>query len=107
LQNVLRNSVLFNQGTLVTETMLSRLDPNAAAPRQGSIAALAAVPRPGVAASSGTVKPLWLVEKQTIEEAIALCNGNIPLAAALLEINPSTIYRRKAEWEKERLLSAG
>ena len=57
--------------------------------------------------ASGAIKPLWLVEKEAIEEAIALCNGNIPRAAALLEVNPSTIYRRKAEWEKERLLSAG
>jgi len=106
LQNVLRNAVLFNRGLLITEAMLNRLDPNAAPRPTASptaIAALAASPRPG----SGVVKPLWLVEKEAIEEAIALCNGNIPRAAALLEINPSTIYRRKAEWEKERLLSAG
>ena len=106
LQNVLRNAVLFNQGRLITEAMLNRLDPNAA-PRPTAapapIAALSASPRLG----SGVVKPLWLVEKEAIEEAIALCNGNIPRAAALLEINPSTIYRRKTEWEKERLLSAG
>jgi two-component system repressor protein LuxO len=103
----LRNAVLFNQGRLITEAMLNRLDPNAApraaVPALAPIATLAATPRPG----SGAVKPLWLVEKEAIEEAIALCNGNIPRAAALLEINPSTIYRRKAEWEKERLLSAG
>ena len=106
LQNVLRNAVLFNQGRVITETMLSRLDPHAA-PRavapSAPIAALATMPRIAGAA----VKPLWLVEKEAIEEAIALCHGNIPRAAALLEINPSTIYRRKAEWEKERLLSAG
>ena len=105
LQNVLRNAVLFNQGRVVTEAMLSRLDPHAA-PRQPAIAALAPMPR-NSPASGGAVKPLWLVEKEAIEEAIALCNGNIPRAAALLEVNPSTIYRRKAEWEKERLLSAG
>jgi DNA-binding NtrC family response regulator len=108
LQNVLRNAVLFNQGGqggLITEAMLNRLDPNAA-PRPTSIATLAVAPRPGMTAAS-SVKPLWLVEKEAIEEAIALCNGNIPRAAALLEVNPSTIYRRKAEWEKERLLSAG
>jgi two-component system repressor protein LuxO len=106
LQNVLRNAVLFNQGGLVTEAMLSRLEPNAAA-RPTSIAALAATPRPGGSPGASAVKPLWLVEKEAMEEAIALCNGNIPRAAALLEVNPSTIYRRKAEWEKERLLSAG
>jgi DNA-binding NtrC family response regulator len=107
LQNVLRNAVLFNQGRLVTEAMLNRLDPNAMprpAAMSSAIAALAPVPR--AAGTPGIVKPLWLVEKEAIEEAIALCNGNIPRAAALLEVNPSTIYRRKAEWEKERLLSA-
>jgi DNA-binding NtrC family response regulator len=105
LQNVLRNAVLFNQGTLIEEAMLSRLDPGAAPRPAAPIAMLAATPRAG--ASVGSIKPLWLIEKEAIEEAIALCNGNIPRAAALLEINPSTIYRRKAEWEKERMLSAG
>jgi DNA-binding NtrC family response regulator len=107
LQNVLRNAVLFNQGGLVTRAMLNRLDPAAVA-RPASITTLSPARRPGsTAAASGAIKPLWLVEKEAIEEAIALCNGNIPRAAALLEVNPSTIYRRKAEWEKERLLSAG
>jgi DNA-binding NtrC family response regulator len=106
LQNVLRNAVVFNSGGVLTEAMLPRLDSNAAT---RSIATLAPPPRAAAttAAAAATVKPLWLVEKEAIEEAIALCGGNIPRAAALLEINPSTIYRRKAEWEKERLLSAG
>jgi len=102
LQNVLRNAVLFNQGSLVTEAMLNRLDPSAA-PRPASIATLS----PPRAAAPAPIKPLWLIEKEAIEAAIALCSGNVPRAAALLEINPSTIYRRKAEWEKDRLLSAG
>jgi DNA-binding NtrC family response regulator len=106
LQNVLRNAVLFNQGRLVTEAMLSRLDPNAA-PRSTAAPIAALAPAARSAAATAAVKPLWLVEKEVIEEAIALCKGNIPRAAALLEINPSTIYRRKAEWEKERLASAG
>jgi two-component system, repressor protein LuxO len=105
LQNVLRNAVLFNHGTLVTEAMLNRLDPNAALRPAATSPAIAVLPPTRTGGAS--VKPLWLVEKEAIEEAIALCNGNIPRAAALLEINPSTIYRRKAEWEKERLLSAG
>jgi len=85
--------------------MLNRLDP-AATPRPASIATLALSPRPGTP-PAGAIKPLWLIEKEAIEEAITLCGGNIPRAAALLEVNPSTIYRRKAEWEKERLLSTG
>jgi two-component system repressor protein LuxO len=109
MQNALRNAVLFNQGTFVTEAMLNRLDPNAT-PRSSATPAIAALSPARAGGGSGagaTVKPLWLIEKEAIEDAITLCNGNIPRAAALLEINPSTIYRRKAEWEKERLLSAG
>jgi len=50
--------------------------------------------------SSHSIKPLWLVEKQTIEGAIAMCDGNIPKAAALLDISPSTIYRKRMSWEE-------
>jgi two-component system repressor protein LuxO len=41
------------------------------------------------------IRPLWMVEEETIEDAIRLCQGNITRAAALLEINPCTIYRRR------------
>lgn len=50
--------------------------------------------------SISAVEPLWLSEKKAIERAIALCRGNITAAADLLEINPSTIYRKKTTWEK-------
>ena len=106
LQNVLRNAVLFNQGSVVTEAMLNRLDPARAA-ATGRPSPRWRRRRASGIPSAGTIKPLWQIEKEAIEEAIALCGGNVPRAAALLEINPSTIYRRKAEWEKERLLSTG
>ena len=50
------------------------------------------------------VRPLWQVEKEAIEQAIASCDGNIPKAAALLEISPSTIYRKKQSWEEASLV---
>ena len=40
-----------------------------------------------------------LAEKETIENAIAACSGNIPQAAALLELSPSTIYRKRLAWQ--------
>ncbi|WP_408606099.1 helix-turn-helix domain-containing protein [Elstera litoralis] len=46
------------------------------------------------------VGPLWRIEKDAIERAIAACDGNIPRAAALLEVAPSTIYRKKQAWEE-------
>jgi DNA-binding NtrC family response regulator len=53
------------------------------------------------ATSSGKprIRPLWLSEREIIEAAIAACDGNIPRAAAFLEISPSTIYRKKQAWE--------
>jgi transcriptional regulator of acetoin/glycerol metabolism len=41
---------------------------------------------------------MWQVEKETIERAIELCEGNVPKAAALLGISTSTIYRKKQAW---------
>ncbi|WP_420796485.1 helix-turn-helix domain-containing protein [Aeromonas bestiarum] len=45
------------------------------------------------------------VEKETIEQAIASCDGNIP-KAALLEISPPNppIYRKKQSWEEASLV---
>lgn len=44
------------------------------------------------------IEPLWQAEKRHIENAINICNGNIPRAAAFLEVSPSTIYRKKLQW---------
>lgn len=51
----------------------------------------------------GEIKPLWLVEKQAIEEAIERCGGSIPRAADALGVSPSTIYRKKQSWEDNDL----
>ena len=37
--------------------------------------------------------------KDIIEKAIEHCDGNIPRAAALLDVSPSTIYRKKQSWQ--------
>ncbi len=50
------------------------------------------------ATTQPTIKPLWQVEKDAIESAISFCDGNIPKAAAMLEVSPSTIYRKKLGW---------
>jgi two-component system repressor protein LuxO len=43
-----------------------------------------------------------VVEKRAIERAIDACDGNIPRAAALLRVSPSTIYRKKQAWDEGR-----
>ncbi|MBB4313489.1 two-component system repressor protein LuxO [Roseospira marina] len=40
------------------------------------------------------LRPLWQVEWEHMTKALKICHGNVPRAAALLEVSPSTIYRR-------------
>ncbi len=45
------------------------------------------------------IRPLWQIERDAIESAIAQCGGSIPKAARLLDVSPSTIYRKKEAWD--------
>jgi len=40
------------------------------------------------------LRPMWQVEWEHMTTALRACGGNVPRAAALLEVSPSTIYRR-------------
>ncbi|RYE09423.1 MAG: response regulator [Hyphomicrobiales bacterium] len=44
------------------------------------------------------VMPMWRQEQRIIEEAIQQFAGNVALAAAALELSPSTIYRKRQAW---------
>ena len=46
------------------------------------------------------IRPLAEVEKDAIQQAISLCDGNVPKAAVFLNVAPSTIYRKLKQWEK-------
>ncbi|QUM76026.1 sigma-54-dependent Fis family transcriptional regulator [Moritella sp. 24] len=50
--------------------------------------------------------PLWQSEKQIIENAIEHCDGNVPKAAALLDISASTIYRKRQSWAQLTSINA-
>lgn len=50
--------------------------------------------------SSLKIQPLWVNEKIYIEAVIEACGGNIPKASKLLEVSPSTIYRKIKGWEE-------
>ena len=101
LQNVIRNIVVLHNGDRVTGEMLPpplhNLPKTAAKP---AVSTPVAIPET-VQSGSVSFKPLWLTEKEAIERAIEHCGGNIPRAAALLEVSPSTIYRKKQAWESE------
>ena len=100
LENLVRQIVVLNQGGEISPQHLpaspASLGNAAASPTAGSPSPLninAPEPEHGL-------EPLWLTEKKAIERAIALSRGNIVAAAKTLQIDPSTIYRKKAAWER-------
>jgi DNA-binding NtrC family response regulator len=42
--------------------------------------------------------PLADVERELIEATIEHCDGSIPRAARMLEVSPSTLYRKLESW---------
>ena len=46
------------------------------------------------------VRSLAAVEKAAIEHAIAACDENVVKAASLLEVSPSTLYRKMQQWQE-------
>ncbi|ETX09544.1 ATPase AAA [Marinomonas ushuaiensis DSM 15871] len=102
LQNVIENMVVINSGTEITTEMLpdtfgkNNLKLPAKTERTSNKHSL------GNVTISNEIKdiiPMWLVEKNTIEQAIEICDGNIPLAAAHLGVSASTIYRKMKAWQ--------
>ncbi len=125
LQNVIRNIIVLHNGDVVKPNHLpppldntsvesrNSKNPTTYIPKQSKNEAQHAVPYDKVQVSTkttslldenATIKPLAIVEKETIETAISQCQGNIPKAAALLEVSPSTIYRKKQSWEEQGLI---
>lgn len=98
LQNVIRNIVVLNNGEQVSQEMLP--PPLNELSFTMPITSINSHQPPINFQHSDDIKPLWQVEKQAIESAIAHCDGNIPKAAALLEVSASTIYRKRERWEE-------
>lgn len=97
LQNVIRGIVVMHDRKIVMPDMLPHdLDMDLSIiPSTSSLPTAVHADQ-----NQDDITPLWKIEKQAIESAIAMCEGNIPKAAAMLEISPSTIYRKKMNWDK-------
>jgi two-component system repressor protein LuxO len=103
LENAVRTAVVLHDGERVEAHMLPlRAVPlpqpaaSPAAPAAPAIAPRATAPAPGDAAR--LIRPLADLEREAIERAVEICEGNIPKAAAHLGISPSTLYRKRAAW---------
>ena len=108
LQNAVQQIVVLNDGELVQAAMVpesvstGHLDLEAVAEDHPPVRAAAANVSPITSHVNRReqVEPLWITEKRAIETAIATCDGNINQAAGLLEVAPSTIYRKLQAWKK-------
>jgi DNA-binding NtrC family response regulator len=91
LQNVVRNTVVLHDGEVVLAEML---------PAPVGPGGDAAFRRAGEAppAAALAIRPLAELERDAIERAVGLCDGNIQRAAGLLGVSPSTIYRKRLAW---------
>ncbi len=116
LQNVIRNIVVLHNGIEVTESMLppplsnisgAKIASNPIKPTNPVVVSLSEEKiekksskiSNSMPTSKMDIEPLWVVEKRAIQFAIDICDGNIPQAAGLLEVSPSTIYRKLQSWK--------
>jgi two-component system repressor protein LuxO len=91
LENVVRTAVVLHDGELVDAAMLPIAAPSP--PRAVPLPAPVTMPD-----STQQIRPLADIEREAIERAVRLCQGNIPKAAAHLGISPSTLYRKRTTW---------
>lgn len=111
LLNVIRNIVVLHDGPTVLQEMLpAEIAPGTGAGQMGRpLGAAGPAPqgvvdpapqgvglRDHVAALIGTT--LAEVERELIEATIDHCDGSVPRAARMLELSPSTLYRKLESW---------
>jgi two-component system repressor protein LuxO len=90
VQNLVRRLVVMFDGGEITAEMIAAADIESL----GFGRETSAVQAP----KKQSVLPMWQQEQRIIEDAIQSFAGNIALAAAALELSPSTIYRKRQAW---------
>lgn len=102
LQNVVRNIAVLNDGELATADMLpTGLESGPIPKAANDTRSLAMSPSIPLV----RLQPLHELEREAIEAALVACDDNVPRAAAMLEISPSTIYRKMQSWGRDDVAS--
>ena len=111
LQNAIRKAVVVYDGVALEPHMFS-LSASSSASRTDDYQLIGAVDGPKVITPQQSLKtmvsvhihqPMTAIEKEIIEAVIASCKGSIPKASEILQLSPSTIYRKRDAWIKEDL----
>ncbi len=128
LQNIIRNIVVLNDDSKLQVAHLpAQFSQNRSEPKRPSVAPVKSqtinetpvdLPPTSSLENSGdaltnharetvsmeqnvVIRPMWQIEREAIQQAIEFCDGNVINAAVLLELSPSTVYRKKQAWEAE------
>lgn len=108
LQNVIRQAIVLHDDNKIEPHMLPAFMTDDERLSKAFFQSKEALPLHVVSMSApehphgiDAIRPLAVEERLIIERALRLCEGNIPKAAALLDVSPSTLYRKKLGWEEE------
>ncbi len=104
LENTIHSACIMNHGKEISLTMIQsllaeQLVINEVIASKNNNQVPTPEPKSFTKNNNDSIIPLEQVEKNAIEHAIEQCDGNITKAAALLEVNPSTIYRKMQKWQ--------
>jgi len=123
LENLIQNIVVMNAGgevnkAMLPQTLFQSVEPNRSLlthcsvhqprtvvvnlPQRRSKSRVSPHAQPCLSSLQSQIRPLWLEERTIIEQAVKMCNGNTVLAAALLEVSPSTLYRKRKSWAQDQ-----
>lgn len=100
--NVIRNVAVLHEGGVLTAAMLPASLPQQA--QDTLIAQRPALPIEGAVQTDTLIlealvgRPLAEIERLVIEATLASHNGSVPKAARVLELSPSTLYRKIEAW---------
>ena len=101
LENIVHRVVLMTRGELLTVEQLSHFIGDSDlgdGSRTSNVSSMSSSSRSSERVDFD-IEPLWITEKRAIQAAIESCEGNINKAAGLLEVAPSTIYRKIQSWK--------
>ncbi len=96
LQNVMQRIIVLNEGDIISSDML----PTSVINGSISVALSPQEPQietPVLSEDQSVLLPMWKLEQEHIRSALKMTDNNVPQAAAMLQISPSTIYRKLKE----------
>ncbi|MCF2856561.1 sigma-54 dependent transcriptional regulator [Pseudoalteromonas sp. SMS1] len=110
LENLIHSAVVMSDGPMISEeTLMQQLhlkpDESLFTPKiRSQTTPMAQSPvlpssKSTEQAASINIIPLSEVERFAIEQALQVCEDNVVKAAGLLEVSPSTLYRKIQKWE--------